>query len=98
MTDNSQPQTFHPEIENAFDEGAKAPLMMQQPKGETIIMSAELFDQMIAKGEFNPDKVKHTRVTRPEGKADVVIMPTDSYADLLDRTQVVMPIEANAAK
>jgi hypothetical protein len=98
MTQETQPQTFHGELEDAFDKGAQAPLLIQHPNNNSIVMSVELFDEMIAKGEFDLDEIKHNRVIRSEGKADVVIMPTDSYADLLDRTQEVTPIDGNALK
>ena len=91
-------QTFHPELEAIFDEAAHYAVPVTNAGKDTFVVSAESFDDMIEQSALSADDVKHTRVTRPEGKNDVVIMPSSALADLLDATQVVSEVTGDAIR
>jgi hypothetical protein len=98
MTNKTEVQTFHPELEAIFDEAQSGPVMIDHPEHPGIALSAELFDQMVAKADRDVAEISHQRITRAEGKGDAVLMKPNGYADLLDATQVVSEVTGDAIR
>lgn len=91
MTEANTVRTFGPRLESIFDKAGIDPTYIPHDEHPGTAMPADLFDQMIVKNSIDIETIEHQRVTRPEGKADIVVMMEGAFCDLMNCAHRIIP-------